>query len=198
VAIDPLSSQGIQDAILSAIQASAAVHTILTAADGAPALEFYRERRQAAAANSRRNAARLYQANCGRNPFWMRRSGPAESPAADGASQLRAGTSPPAELHVSPALRIVDVPVLAGALIRRARALSHPQLEHPIAYLGGIALAPLLDDARAASARSEILSRWTRRMPFETASTIINWMWTVGILDPQPSESEPLSASAMR
>jgi flavin-dependent dehydrogenase len=196
VAIDPLSSQGIQDAILSAIQASAAVHTILTTTDGAPALEFYRERRQAAAANSQRNAARLYQANCDRNSFWMRRSGPAESPAVGGASQLRAGTSPPAELRISPALRIVDVPVLAGALIRRARALSHPQLEHPIAYLGGIALAPLLDDVRAASARSEILSRWTRRVPPETARTIINWMWTVGILDPQPSESEPRSASA--
>jgi flavin-dependent dehydrogenase len=198
VAIDPLSSQGIQDAILSAIQASAAVHTILTAADSTPALEFYRERRQAAAASSRRNAARLYQANCDRNSFWMRRSEAAESLAAGGASQVRAGTSPPAQLRISPALRVVDVPVLAGALIRRARALSHPELEHPIAYLGGIALAPLLDDARATSARSEILSRWTRRMPFETASTIINWMWTVGILDPQPSESEPLSASAMR
>jgi flavin-dependent dehydrogenase len=198
VAIDPLSSQGIQDAILSAVQASAAVHTILTAADGTPALEFYRERRQAAAANSRRNASRLYQANCDRNSFWMRRSGPAESPAAGGASQLRAGTSPPAELRISPALRIVDVPVLAGALIRRARALSHPQLEHPIAYLGGIALAPLLDDARAASARSEILSRWTRRIPSETATTIINWMWTVGILDPRPSASEPRPASATR
>jgi hypothetical protein len=128
----------------------------------------------------------------------MRRSGPAESPAAGGASQVRAGTSPPAQLRISPALRIVDVPVLAGALIRRAQALSHPQLEHPIAYLGGIALAPLLDDARAASARSEILSRWARRMPLETAGTIINWMWTVGILDPQPGESEPRSASAMR
>ena len=128
----------------------------------------------------------------------MRRSGPLESPTAGGVSQARAGSPPPAELRISPALRIVDVPVLAGALIRRARALSHPQLEHPIAYLGGIALAPLLDDAGTASARSEILSRWTRHMPFETASTIINWMWTVGILDPQPSESEPLSASAMR
>src|SRR5262249_60818171 len=120
--------------------ASAAVHTILTAADSAPALEFYRERRQAAAASSRRNAARLYQANCDRNSFWMRRSGAAESLAAGGASQVRAGTSPPAQLRISPAVRIVDVPVLAGALIRRARAPRHPPLEHPLAHLGGVPL----------------------------------------------------------
>src|SRR5262245_284819 len=54
VAIDPLSSQGIQDAILSAIQASAAVHTLLTAADSIPALESYRDRRQAARSEERR------------------------------------------------------------------------------------------------------------------------------------------------
>ncbi len=190
VAIDPLSSQGIQDAVLSAIQASAAVHTILTGGDRAAALEFYRERRQAAATSSRRSAGRLYRGHGEQNSFWTRRSSPAESPPADPAPQVRAGTSPAAHLRVSPQLRLVDVPVLAGAQIRRERAMIHPHLERPVAYLGGVALAPLLDELDAASETEEIVSRWARRMPPDTARTIINWMWVVGILDPEPAGCE--------
>ena len=75
VAIDPLSSQGIQEALLAAIQASAAVHTMLTPdGDHTAALEFYRERRQAAATRGRLNAARFYQPHADRSSFWMRRS----------------------------------------------------------------------------------------------------------------------------
>jgi flavin-dependent dehydrogenase len=197
VAIDPLSSQGIQDAILSAIQAGAAVHTLLSpGCDPAPALEFYRERRRSAAVNSRRAAASLYRAQFNRDSFWLRRSSAAEDPAADREPLMRNPTALPARVHVSPALELIDVPVLAGALIRRARALRHPRLEHPVAYLGGIALAPLVDDAGAASATDEILSRWTRRVPPETARQIIDWMWGIGILDPQPSGSGDRPASA--
>ena len=188
VAIDPLSSQGIQEALLSAIQGSAAVHTILTAGcDPAPALEFYRERRQTAAANSRFAAARFYRAHPDRSSFWLRRAAGAETPATGEARPARTGLLPPCDLRISPALKIVEVPVLAGALIRRARALGHPGLERPIAFFGGVALAPLVEDAAGASATDRILLRWKRRVPPETARTIINWMWTVGILEP-PAE----------
>jgi flavin-dependent dehydrogenase len=197
VAIDPLSSQGIQDAILSAIQASAAVHTLLSSGcDPAPALEFYRERRQSAATSSRRAAARLYRAQFNRDTFWRRRSSAMEDPTADRTPPVRNATALPARVHLSPALELVDVPVLSGALIRRERALRHPRLGHPVAYLGGVALAPLVDAAGTAAATDEILARWTRRMPPETARKIIDWMWGVGILDPQPSGSGGRPASA--
>ena len=82
VSIDPLSSQGIQDAFLSAIQGSAAVHTMLTAGcDPTPAIEFYRERRHSAAAKCKLTAARFYQAHRDSSSFWMRRSSSSESPA---------------------------------------------------------------------------------------------------------------------
>jgi flavin-dependent dehydrogenase len=191
VAIDPLSSQGIQDALLSAIQGSAAVHTILTAGcDPDPALEFYRERRHTAAAKSRPTAARFYRTHSERSSFWMRRSSAAESPVADDERQERTGSSLPSELRISQALQVIEVPVLSGALIRRAQALCHPRLEHPIAYFGGAALAPLIEDASGASATDHILLRWTRHVPLETARKIMNWMWAVGILDPQPGASQ--------
>ena len=197
VAIDPLSSQGIQAALLSSIQGSAAVHTILTAGcDPAPALEFYRERQQATAARSRQTAAGFYRAYHDQSPFWTRRSSPAENRAAE--AEHRANTSPPSKLRISQALRITEVPVLSGALIRRTPALCHPRLKQPTAYLGGVALAPLVDEARDTSAADQILSRWTRRMPLETAQKIMSWMWAVGILDPLPDASRDHATSARR
>jgi flavin-dependent dehydrogenase len=197
VAIDPLSSQGIQEAFLAAIQASAAVHTILTpGCDPTPALEFYRERRQTVAARSRLTAARFYRAHTDRSSLWMRRSSAAEEAATDHRRQTRTGTAPPSGLRLSQALRIVEAPVLSGAFIRRAPALSHPCLERPVAYFGGVALAPLVEDAGGASTADQILLRWTRRMPPETARSIMDWMWTVGILDPQAGAThDPTPAS---
>jgi flavin-dependent dehydrogenase len=181
-AIDPLSSQGIQDAVLSAIQGSAAVHTILSA-DPAPALEFYRERRQTAAAHGRRTAARFYQTHAGRSSFWLRRASAAAAATGGNEQPARAGHSLPSALRISPAVQIIDAPLLCGALIRRARALSHSRLEHPIAYFSGVELAPLFEHARGTP--DQILSGWTRHMPLRTAKNILSWMWAVGILDPQ-------------
>jgi flavin-dependent dehydrogenase len=198
VAIDPLSSQGVQAAILSAIQGSAAVHTILS--DGFQnddAFEFYRERQHDLAVKSRRTAARFYRAHDVDEQFWKRRQ------AADGDRReptqrgLHKSTFP-TELSVSCALQIVEVPVLADGLVRRARALGHPQLERPMAYFDGIALAPLIADIRELHATKDILSRWSRNVPLETATRIMDWMWSVGILGSHQVESHDRALSAGR
>jgi flavin-dependent dehydrogenase len=188
VSIDPLSSQGIQGALLSAIQGSAAVHTLLAAGhDSSPAFEFYRERRQAAARSAAQNASRLYRkALQGKtSSFWLERSGPDEHAPHPVSSVPRDPTSLPTRVGLSPALRIVDAPILSGSFITRAPALSHPSLDHPVAFLGGVALAPLISDAIGASTVDQILHRWTRRMPAETAWGIAKWMYAVGIIVPQ-------------
>ena len=74
IAIDPLSSQGIQTALLSAVQGSAAVHTILTAGyDPLPAVEFYRER-QLPPRRGTRSRRRVSIRRFLRSAFSMRRS----------------------------------------------------------------------------------------------------------------------------
>ncbi len=193
VAIDPLSSQGIQTALLSAIQGAAAVHTILTAGcDPEPALVFYRERVQTAAARSRAAAARLYREHPAVTPFWMRRSIAAGSTVPE--DRRQATPALPSRLGVARSLRIVDIPVLSGAFIRRARALHHVGLEEPVAYLGGIALAPLVLDMPGPSTPDEIVRRWSALMPAPAARNIMNWMFEVGILVPHPGGREALSA----
>ena len=103
----------------------------------------------------------------------------------------------PLELRISTALDVVEAPVLSGAVIRRAPALCHPRLEQPIAYLGGVALAPLIEETNGATTADHILARWARHMPLETAGKIMSWMWRVGILEPQ-SASQVHAMSAKR
>jgi hypothetical protein len=195
VAIDPLSSQGIQTALLSAIQGAAAVHTILTAGcDPEPALAFYRQRPQTTAERSRAAAARLYREYPVRTPFWMRRSIADRSAALEERrQQARAIHELPSRLSVARSLRIVEVPVLSGAFIRRARALHHPGLEEPVAYLAGTALAPLVLDMPGPSTPDEIMRRWCALMPAQAAWNIMNWMFEVGILVPPAGGREAAS-----
>jgi flavin-dependent dehydrogenase len=222
VAIDPLSSQGIQTALLSAVQASAAVHTILTAGcDSVAARVFYRERQQAAAARARLSAARLYREHPAQSAFWIERArgaGNEQSQAPTGPlSGLRVDRSLPADLspqmdqslqldqflRLDQSLQIVDVPVLSGVFIRCAPALSHPGLEHPVAYFSGIALAPLVREADGAATADQILRVWTRLIPPEAAWNILAWMRAVGILVPHSDTSvhhiaEPQARSMWR
>lgn len=199
VAIDPLSSQGIQAALLSAIQGSAAVHTILTASfESGAAFEFYRERQQDLAAKSRLTGARLYRARGGESPFWKKRQAAVDGQVTNRPQRAQPETALPSELRISQALQIVEVPVLADGLVRRARALGHPRLDRPMAYFGEAALAPLIDDIGDAHATEDILSRWMRHVPLETATKIMDWMWSVRILDSHPGGSQDRVPSASR
>ena len=60
-AIDPLSSQGVQMAMMSAFQGSIAVHTLLTQPEQAnAAIDFYRNKLQETVARSQTTAAQVY------------------------------------------------------------------------------------------------------------------------------------------
>ena len=181
-AVDPLSSQGVQLAITSALQAAAAVHTILaTPAETDAALAFYRERQRDAAERSRRTAASLYAAQ-DRHPagaFWQCRAGPAET----------APASPPVpaigdRVRLAATAELIATPVLAGDLIRRAPALSHPALERPLAWLGDAAIAPLLAPLAGEVEVAELLRCWERSMPASTARATFAWLAARGIVVP--------------
>src|SRR5439155_1823092 len=63
VALDPLSSQGVQSAVVSALQAAVVVNTLLTAPAGAEdAQAFYRDRQAERVEQHAAKAARFYAA----------------------------------------------------------------------------------------------------------------------------------------
>jgi flavin-dependent dehydrogenase len=183
--IDPLSSQGVQAALVSAIQGSAVVHTLLTEPnESGLAIEFYRERQQSAAGRSALNAAHLYglRARTKATSFWVRRSLVEEPFAVETRQRRQPSKSLPSDLRISQALRIVSVPTLSGVLIKRVPALSHPSLRQPVAYLAGVALAPLVREIKKAQSRDQILQQWAQRIEAGTARQIMSWMYRVGIL----------------
>src|SRR5262249_11031638 len=134
-ALDPLLSQGVHMAMLSALQGSITLHTILTLPEETDAaLEFYRARQVDTVARSRRVAAQLYAAadRFAEAPFWQRRATPVvATPAIGGVPHVVTPLSPGQGLRLSEALRVVDTPAIVGNLIRRVPALVHPALEQP-------------------------------------------------------------------
>jgi hypothetical protein len=71
---------------------------------------------------------------------------------------------------------------LSGTYITRTRALSHPTLDSPVAYLGNVALAPLIEGVEARVTIDQILQSWARHVPPAAAAKIMDWMWEKGIL----------------
>jgi flavin-dependent dehydrogenase len=185
--IDPLSSQGIHRAIISSIQGAAAVHTIRTGRDSAAAIAFYRDRQRAAAQQASANAGRLYQESHNQfGAFWKDRSRGLESTSSGPDLQHEPPSLLPSHVRLSGTLRMIEVPVLSDSIISTTLALSHPRLEQPIAYLGGIPLAPLISGLVDGLASEQVLTRWAERIPRQTAFRIFRWMCAYGILESHP------------
>lgn len=180
VTLDPLSASGVQSALHSALQASIAIHTLLTIPERtAAALEFYAEAQRAAA---RQHAAwtGAYYASAtnvtGR--FWRTRSLPALPD--DSETPMPAGVQP---LVRSQSATIRDTPVIDGDVIDVRPAVHHPALARPLAWLGGVAVAPLLATLDEPLTMAGIVSRWSGTLDPETADRIARWLFQRRILE---------------
>ena len=183
-AVDPLSSQGVQHALNSALQGSIALHTLMVApADGATAIEFYRARQAEAVTTSARTAAQIYarEDRFASEPFWRRRAVlPAGTPLAPPELRPLPNNRP---LRLAAAVRIADTPVLAGDRIRRMPALHHPALVRPVAFLGGVALAPLVGEVSDGRTAGELACRWP--LAIADSRRVLEWLWHTGLLEQQ-------------
>jgi hypothetical protein len=150
-------------------------------------MAFYRDRQQGAAQQADRNATRYYKGSRYQTgQFWIDRGGMLES--APPLMEPHYKTILPSHVRLSDVVQIVQIPVLSGNIIKKAPALSHPRLKQPIAYLNGIALAPLATDLVDGLAMDQLLTRWTERMPSQIAWNIFRWMCAYGILERSSAE----------
>jgi hypothetical protein len=85
-------------------------------------------------------------------------------------------------LGVSPLARIVTVPVLEVDVIKRRAALSHPSLEQPVAWLGGLALAPVIAAIDKPRPTTRILELISRQSSEGMARQVLDWLIAHGIL----------------
>jgi hypothetical protein len=190
LAIDPISSSGVQKAIQSALSGAIVANTLLRRPESTDtALGFYRTQLNDASERHRRWAAEHYRdvADACDRPFWRQRSAahaaidPPPLPARD----ARALATVPVEL--SRELEFFPTPCLRGDFVTLASALHHPRLASPLVFLGGRELAPLLQTLPQGKTPLQIAQSWSNRMPLESGMAIAGWLVNHGILVEQPN-----------
>ncbi|UVK35727.1 FAD-dependent monooxygenase (plasmid) [Mesorhizobium sp. AR10] len=176
--IDPLSSQGVVKAVVSAQQAAVAVNTLLRRPDlASSARDFYLARVREAVDWDRRTSGLYYarQAACMPTPFWVLRSGTPEP-------QARCALEPHLALHFDDATAMVDTPVLCDELIERHPALTHPGLQRPIAFVGNTPVGALLRGLPRTATASQLAERWSAALGRHAAARFVNLLWDRAVL----------------
>jgi flavin-dependent dehydrogenase len=185
LAIDPISSSGVQKAIQSALSGAIVANTLLRRPELTDAaVSFYRTQLTDASERHRHWAAGHYRevaVTCDR-PFWRARAGThaAMQPPSPPAVDARGLATTPVEL--SRELEFVRTPCLQGDFVSLASALRHPQLASPLVFLGGRELAPLLQGLKPGKTPIQIAESWSNRMPLKSGIAIAGWLVSHGIL----------------
>ena len=186
--IDPLSSQGVQAALRSALQAAACVHTMARRA-GSQALvqRFYGEQVERAASRHGRLAAGFHAAAARHreHAFWQARRGSVHAPAARHASRPLPGLDE--RVRLDAAAGFERVPALDGAFIIDAQAVVHPGLEAPVSFIDGIPVANLLAPLQAAPTVRELLQIWRNDHGDTRAVSLLASLWRQGIVAAAPA-----------
>jgi flavin-dependent dehydrogenase len=188
LALDPLSSSGVQKAIQTSLSGAIVINTLRRRPEmGDAARCFYRDRLREASERHRQWAAGHYAAVSAQRPgeFWSERAASASPLSFPEPAGLNVPDEAP--LVLSDKAAIVEVPCLDGEFVRLKPAVQHPALEGPVAYLGNCALAPLLQQVRAGMTSQEIALGWSPAIPLRAARDIARWLVVRGILVPQPA-----------
>jgi hypothetical protein len=186
--IDPLSSQGVQTAVRTALQAAVVVHTILIIPqNAATAAKFYRDQQRNSVERNQWTAAQHYaeRAEFQPAPFWNSRAAAARHaqeldvpranmPLPELSSVVRLAND--ARLELTPVIEH-DVVVLRPALIHRA-------LDRPVAYLHGTAVEALLSSLRQPQTAADLILHWSRLLPTFAAIEVLHWMWNRQLITP--------------
>jgi hypothetical protein len=198
LALDPLSSTGVQKAVQTALAGALVVNTLsrkpgLTES----ALAFYRRSLADASARHRSWASSHYGlvAAARDGVFWATR-------AAEAAARPEPPPPRPVDeravietrLALSPDLEIVPTPCLGAEFVEVRPALRHPSLDGPVAFVQGIELAPLVGQLRPGMTPIQLARAWADRLPVETGIAIASWLLSRGILvDEAAGRREPLA-----
>jgi 2-polyprenyl-6-methoxyphenol hydroxylase-like FAD-dependent oxidoreductase len=186
LALDPLSSQGLQHALNNAGQSAVMVNTLLRRPENeAMVRRFCRERHAEAIENHRISCATFYgQQALFSSSFWTRRSAPA--------SLVQAPTPPPpqrmirmdAPIALAPAAEWRLDAVLAGDFIEEVPVLYHAALARQVGFIEGVLLHDLLTPLSGQSTGRTLLERWNRegKLEGDKPERLLSLLITRGVL----------------
>lgn len=184
LSLDPLSSSGLQKAIQTALAGAVVANTLIRRPSSAAlAHQFYRDSLREASQRHHQWAASHYarMAVIYATPFWQRR-------AADAVPDALAPAAPPARPRADALLRrAVDTafslrPTLEADFVVEREVVTHPALAEPLAFLGGVHVAPALRALDSPLTRGDIMRRWQALMPPPTANAVLDWLVARGVV----------------
>lgn len=195
-ALDPLSASGVEKAMRFSLQAVTAFHTAMRhAARAELAQSFYDARRVEAIARHARWTRNWYAQAwpAAQHAFWQTRAAAYAWPGDDEATdreEAPAGAYAPtdvdaalrAPVRLADTTRLVELPCVVDDVVELKPALDHPALARPLAWLGGVELAPLVATIAEAANLGQLIERWSQRMPRRDAARIAGWLLQKGIV----------------
>lgn len=188
LAMDPLSSQGVQSAIGSGLQAAVVVNTLLARSENAKlAMTFYRDRQSEKATRHCETSARFYgeKAAISNQSFWRKRA--VHATGGLPVSKSNPATEPPAGdrlVGLSGATRLADVPSIDGDFVVSLPGITHPALDRPMTFLGNAPIKPFIDAIAPKMAADDVIRAWSRHVSPGEATEMMSWMWSRQIIVP--------------
>ncbi len=189
--IDPLSSQGMIKAVVSAEQGAVAANTILRHPDRIGAAKtFHLERAREAVDWDRQVSGRHYarQAAVTASPFWLAR---AESGAE--ARHVQADRPIVADLALTfdQAASVGPAFVIRDQTIAEWPALHHPRLARPVAFVGSAPVHALLADMPRTLPAAQLVDRWSAVIGRQAALRFVLLLWNHAVLVPAEAGTRP-------
>jgi hypothetical protein len=188
LAIDPLSSAGIQVALQSAAATAVAIHTLHYDPSATTLAETFLARGLARRhARHAAWAAAFYAEGAAwfQDPFWTTRA--AAHTVAPRPARLRGRALLPAPdqpLSLDRAVRIGLEPCVVDDKIVWHRAVSHPALAEPVAFLDGIDLSALLERLTPGMTAQIVVRDWAVYAELYPAMNVFSWAWQRGVIGP--------------
>ena len=184
LALDPLSGQGVYEALRGARLVATAVQSVMRGGDAAPAHRFVAERQAESWANGVRIAAGFYRENAARGAFW--------SESATAYERLLPSAAPTAAPAPPAAPRVERRPVLCGDRILERDVIVTPQHPRGLWHVADVPLVSLkgyLESAEQAtvSGAAEVVDR-----PAAAVASAIHWLQQTGIAARQFRPRAPL------
>ncbi|WP_158501619.1 NAD(P)/FAD-dependent oxidoreductase [Vitiosangium sp. GDMCC 1.1324] len=193
--LDPLSSSGVQKALQTALSGAVAVHTLLVRPGSADAaLRFYTDDQRYSVEQHAAWAAGYYREQHGyeERPFWKRRALPSPPTLAPPEVRPVAGDElQHRRWRLASEASLVDTPCIVGDVIEVRRALSHPRLARPVAYVDGVELAPLVEAMCEGLTMPQLADTWARQVPFRQGVALLGWFYRQGLLSEAAASDPP-------
>jgi hypothetical protein len=194
IALDPLSSSGVQKAIQSALAGAVTANTILRKPDSAPvAVAFYQSNLEQTSRQHAIWAADRYRAAATRlhSKFWQERATrfDFETSTPERLDAPAGSIAMDSQVVLSNRIELIELPCIQGEFVVSKRALKHPNLATPVAYVGGHEIVPLLNRIRGRCTVRDVAFSWSDQLPLQSTIEIARWLVQNGMLVSEASAS---------